>query len=132
MLKYGIDLNLKDEKLQSPLHISISIDLCSINTAILNNEDYEFCADIDGNTEYHKWVNSGCLICLYSLMKKNLNYNLKNTKGNNPLHEAVIKNNQESLRLLLENCQFDLEEKGEFNYNLIQLSCVYSDLVKNK
>ena len=62
-------------------------------------------------------------------MKKNLNYNLKNTKGNNPLHQAVIANNAESLRLLLENCQFDLEEKGEFDLNLIQLACVYSDLV---
>jgi ankyrin repeat protein len=131
MLKYGIDINLKDGNSQTALHISITYDLCDINGSIINNEDYEFCIDNDGNNEYHKWVNSGCLICLYALMKKNLNYNLKNLKGNNALHEAVIKNNHESLRLLLENCQFDLEEKGEFDYNLIQLACVYSDLVIN-
>lgn len=129
MLKYGIDLNLKDNELQSSLHISMSNDLCNINTAIINNQEYEYCRDIEGNNEYHKWVNNGCLICLYALMKKNLDYNVKNSKGNNPLHQAVIRNNQESLRLLLENCQFDLEEKGEFDYNLIQLACVYSDLV---
>ena len=129
MLKYGIDLNLKDGELQSPLHISIMNDLCAINTSMINNEEYRFCYDIEGNSEYHKWVYNGCLTCLYTLLKKNLNYNVKNSKGNNPLHQAVIKNNKESLRLLLENCQFDLEEKGEFDYNLIQLACVYSDLV---
>ncbi len=56
-------------------------------------------------------------------------YNLKNNKQNNPLHQSVIENNIEALTLLMENCQFNLEEEGESKLNLIQLACVYSDLV---
>jgi len=131
-LKYGIDPNLKDGFSQTPLHIALNHSLCEISFALINNEDYEFSCDVDGNTEYHKWINHYCLKCLNLLINKQPNYNVKNKNKNNPLHHSVIENNIEALRLLMENCQFNLEEEGENKMNLIQLACVYSDLVNLK
>jgi ankyrin repeat protein len=115
--------------MQTPLHISLSNCLCDISIAIVMIPEYEFFNDIDGNSEYHKWVNHACLFCLNSLINKNHNYNVKNNKGNNPLHQAIVENSFYAVKLFLENCQFDLEETGENCLNLLQLSCVYSDLV---
>lgn len=131
ILKYGIDTNLKDGLMQTPLHLALSHYLCDVSSALIVNEEYQFCADVDGNTEYHKWVNHACLKCLNLLLNKKPDYKRsKNNKGNNPLHQAVIENNIEALQLLLENCDFSLDESGEHNHNLIQLSCLYSELVK--
>lgn len=93
------------------------------------NEEYNLSIDSDGNTEYHKWINHACLKCLNLLMNKKPEYNKKNNKGNNPLHQTVIENNIEALTLLMENCQINLEEKGENDMNIIQLACVYADVV---
>lgn len=129
ILKYGIDPNLKDGFSQTPLHIALNYSLCDISSALINNEEYEFSCDIEGNTEYHKWISHNCLKCLNLLMNRQPIYNLKNNKQNNPLHLSVIENNIEALRLLMENCQLNLEDEGENKLNLIQLACFYSDLV---
>jgi len=63
-------------------------------------------------------------------MNRQANYNNKNNKKNNPLHQSVVENNIEALTLLMENCQFYLDDEGENKLNLIQLACVYSDLVR--
>lgn len=129
ILKYGIDPNLKDGFSQTPLHLALNYSLCDVSSALIKNEEYEFSCDSEGNTEYHKWVSHYCLNCLNLLMNKQPNYNVRNKNYNNPLHQSIIENNMEALRLLMENCQFNLEEEGESKFNLIQLACVYSDLV---
>ncbi len=128
-MKYGVDPNLKDGYCQTPLHLALSNSLCDISCSLINNEDLEFCSDFEGNTEYHKWINHSCLKCLNLLMNKQANYNSKNNKKNNPLHQSVIENNIKALTLLMENCQFILDDEGENKLNLIQLASVYSDIV---
>lgn len=120
---------MKDGFSQTPLHIALNHSLCDESAALINNDEYEFSSDVEGNTEYHKWIGHFCLKCLNFLINRQPIYNLKNNKQNNPLHQSVIENNIEALRLLMENCQFNLEEEGENSLNLIQLACVYADLV---
>jgi len=130
ILKYGVDPNLKDGFSQTPLHIALNFSLCDISSSLILNEEYNFISDFEGNTEYHKWISHSCLKCLNLLMNREPNYNKKNNIQNNPLHQCVSENNLEALTLLMENCQFNLEEEGEKGFNLIQLACVYADLVK--
>ena len=129
ILKYGIDPNLKDGFNQTALHLSLSNSLCDISSSLIINEEYNFCQDTEGNTEYHKWINHSCLNCLKLLNKINPGYNLKNHKGNSVLHQAVIDNNYQALKFLLEICKFNLEDKGEKDFNLLQLCCMHADMV---
>jgi hypothetical protein len=126
-------LTIKDSYLQTPLHLSLFYNHCEITDTILNF--YSFLSqDIDGNNEFHKWINSSCLFCLNNLKSKlgeriNLLTNINN-RNNNALHQCIINNKVDSFQLLLNcNIKFDLMQNGENDNNLMHLACLYGNNV---
>lgn len=54
---------------------------------------------------------------------------MKNKLNNNPLHQAIIENKIQSVKTLMELCDFELNEKGENEMNILELSIIYSNRV---
>jgi len=54
---------------------------------------------------------------------------MKNKFNNSPLHQAIRQNKIQAVKYLMELCSFDLEEKGENEMNIIELSIMCSNIV---
>jgi ankyrin repeat protein len=143
MLKSSrIDINVKDEKQQTPLHFAIKFGMCNIVEQIYSyySKELELIEDWNGNTELHKWVifHSNCESCLKILGKlktvkhKNEYFAKKNSRGNSPLHLSIIYEMFSGFKLLLSNKYFeiDINDMGENNNNLLHFACIYKNSVK--
>ena len=132
MLSQKVDVNMCDQYNQTPLQIAIAVNHCEIVEIILNNKDIKYANDYENNNELHVWVDKACEICLNKLIKviKNETIYEKNVKGNNAIHQSIIVNNILAFKLLIEKFKYkDFNLQGESNYNLLQLCCVYGDIV---
>ena len=78
--KYGINVNVQDEKGRTALHIACSKgNLPSINYVIID-----------------------LIIVIEYLLSKGANYNLPDCMNNTPLHVSVITGNSESVALIIQ------------------------------
>jgi ankyrin repeat protein len=141
MLKTRIDINVKDEKSQTPLHFAIKFGMCEVveNIYTYYSKELELVEDWNGNTELHKWVifHSNCESCLKILGKlktlknKNEFFVKKNLRGNSPLHLSIIYEMLNAFKLLISNKYFeiDITELGENNNSLLHFACIYKNTV---
>ena len=142
MLKTRIDINVKDDKFQTPLHFAIKYGMCDVIEKIYSyySKDLELSQDWNGNTELHKWVifHSECESCLKILGKlktlknKTQYFVKKNKRDNNPLHLSIIYEMFKGFKLLLSNKYFeiDLNDLGENNNNLLHFASIYKNPVR--
>jgi ankyrin repeat protein len=141
-----VDINVKDRKKQTPLHLALEEGMCQVVQNILKyrNQEVEMCKDLEGNNELHKWVifHSSCEDCLKYLSeyksdkdkeKDSLNeyFISKNDKGNSPLHLSVVFENFSSFKLLVSGdyFNFNIYETGENNNSLLHLAAIAKDEV---
>lgn len=130
-----MELNKKNITKQNILHLAFKNSLCEISKKILTKLSFKLSCDINENTEFHNWIYHSCKDCLVLLLQKSGNsarYKLKNNNRNNSLHLALIENKTEAVKLFLELCDFDLNEKGENEMNLLELAIIYADEVYNR
>jgi ankyrin repeat protein len=130
-----MDINVLDSFKQTPLHIALMIESCEIvNRIFILKHSLLLKIDSESNNELHKWVNHSCESCLLNLKEiiTDRSYIIrKNYLGNNALHQAVIENNFNSFKLLIENFNFDLTEQGENDSTLLELCCLYNTNLVN-
>lgn len=141
MLKTRIDINVKDEKSQTPLHFAIKFGLCEVveNIYTYYSKELVLVEDWNGNTELHKWVifHSNCENCLKILsklktLKNKTEYFVKrNSRGNSALHLSIIYEMFNAFKLLISNKYFeiDITDLGENNNNLLHFACIYKNTV---
>jgi len=105
MLQSNVNLNKKDSKEQTILHLALEDGFCEFVKLLILKYPVEYCSgryyrklDCDGNNELFKCVNHNCLNCLKHLLNK-CKYNWKdvNKIGNNIFHQTAICNNYGNL-----------------------------------
>ena len=135
-LKHDELINQLDNSGQSPMHLSLASGTCLITKFLIFNYDRELrlSEDMNGNTEFHKWVSHGCKDCLIQLItlvakkgKESYYFGQKNKEGYNPLHKAIFDKKYISFKLLLDHFEFDVFELTEENNNALHLACISGD-----
>lgn len=132
MLDKDIDINFCDQYNQTPLQIALAVNCCEIVEILLKEEKIICANDYENNNELHAWVDKGCEIC-FKLIKKAINSDKikeKNIKGNNAVHQSIINNNFNSFKRLIEEFKYkEYDVLGEENHNMLQLCCIYGNIV---
>jgi len=114
----------KNENTSSPLHIAASTGNLEAVDIFLNNSVDINIKNFDNETPLFSAVDTGKsnLEMIKYLIKKGAKTDLKNNAGWTLLHIAVINNNLETLKYLVENNFIDIEAKDEDGYSPLFLA----------
>ncbi len=131
-IKYLIDnkadVNVKDDKGQTPLHISARRgDLKCLKYLIDNKADVNV-KDEGGQNVLHIFAWRGHLECLKYLIENKADVNAKDKQGQTPLHISTMKSHLECVNYLIAN-KADVHEKNEKGQTLLHMFASKGNLV---
>lgn len=122
----GADLNARNKRRQTALHISVNKGHLSVVKNLLALGCHPSLQDEDGDTPLHDAISKKRDDMLSLLLDNNADITLTNSNGFNALHHAALRGNPSAMRILLQKLPrpWIVDEKKDDGYTALHLAAL--------
>ena len=124
----GADLNARNKRRQTPLHISVNKGHIDVVSVLLEHSCHTSLQDSEGDTPLHDAISKKRDDMISILLDHGADVRLANNSGFNSLHHASLRGNSSSLRLMLSQGTsrrpWLVDQGKEDGYTALHLACL--------
>lgn len=126
LAKAGGDLNARNKRRQTALHIAINKGHFNVVKTLLELNCHPSLQDSEGDTPLHDAISKEQDEMLSMLLDYGADITLTNNNGFNALHHCALKGNPSAMKILLSktNRPWIVEEKKDDGYTALHLACL--------
>lgn len=126
LAKAGGDLNARNKRRQTALHIAINKGHFNVVKTLLELNCHPSLQDSEGDTPLHDCISKEQDEMLSLLLDYGADITLTNNNGFNALHHCALKGNPSAMKILLSktNRPWIVEEKKDDGYTALHLACL--------
>ncbi|RNA27483.1 E3 ubiquitin- ligase MIB1 [Brachionus plicatilis] len=130
-LKSSLELNSRNKKMQTALHIAVNKAHVEVVKILLNYGAHPSLQDVDGDTPLHDAITKKNDEIIQLLLEANADISVCNKHGFNAIHHAALRGNVSSMKCLLDKIislekHWLIDEKKEDGFSALHLACLNS------
>lgn len=122
----GADLNARNKRRQTPLHIGVNKGHIGVVKALLEIGCHPSLQDSEGDTPLHDAISKKRDDMISLLLEYHADLTITNNNGFNALHHAALRGNPSAMRILLSKVprQWVIDEKKDDGYTALHLAAL--------